>query len=373
MSVKGIRMKKKNISVIFLVFSIMCMLNPSARAGDIYHSNARHRFVVHAYQPSNNNNGNRFAVPISAHYSFANRSFDDNNSKNSLSNLIFNKGFTIQDIFLFSKLSAQGKLSEAMAVGSLGLARGNAPFAARMANQPDGPFGAYADDFYTTLLAPVNVTIDAEHRELAVDASFIYQFNISDWENVNGAVGFTVPIESRLHLMKLRLIGGKIHSGALSNLGRVDIQRLQFDTQQFREFFSEFSSLNNFFERGILEPKGLTFDCRQRKTGFGDITAFGLLDFAGYSDYLDGMQVGVDLVFPSGGKPNPDTVWDLVLGNGGFFQADVFAHALFRTESKFLNPTLCLVGEFSASRSIRRRVPKQKKKCPSCTSTTCAN
>lgn len=286
----------------------------------------------------------RFAVPISAHYSFANRSFDNDDSKTTLSNLIFNKDFTIQDIFLLSKLSIDGKVSNSVG-GSVGPNRGAAPL---LGNQL---FGAFSDDFFTTLLAPVKVNIDTEHRELAVDASFMYRFNISDWERVNGAVGFTVPLKSRLHLMQVKLVGGQIRSLATDGL---------LDTLQFRAFFQEFASVDDFFERGVLEPKGLQFEQRQRKNGFGDITGFVLLDFAGFSDCLDGMQVGMNLVVPSGGRPDPDTVWDLVLGNGGFFQIDLFAHSLIKTRWNFLNPTLRIVGQLGTHRSICRRVPKQK-------------
>ena len=47
----------------------------------------------------------RWVVPISAHYAFVNRSFDDCSQNDTLANLVFSKTFTLKDIFLFSKLS----------------------------------------------------------------------------------------------------------------------------------------------------------------------------------------------------------------------------------------------------------------------------
>jgi len=285
----------------------------------------------------------QFAVPMSVHYSFANRSFDDENNKASLANLIFNQDFAIRDIYLFSKLSSEGKISNSMANGSLGPERGSVTLDTQ-------PFGAFQDDFFTTLLAPTQVVIDAEQREFIADASFIYRFAPDRWQRAYGLVGVTIPFKNRLHIIDCKFVGGALRSSAQDS--GLDVM--------LRNFFQEFTGMKDFFESGILAPKGLTFENRQRRTGVGDISLFSLVDFAAVSNHLDGMQMGINLVLPAGGKPNPDTVWDLVLGNGGAFQVEFFSNVLFRTDYPAFNPNVRLVGQFSVPFSSRRRVPKCK-------------
>ncbi len=285
----------------------------------------------------------QFAVPISVHYSFANRSFDNCNDKSSLANLIFNQDFTIKDIYLFSKLSSEGKISNSMADGSLGPERGMVTLATE-------GFGAFQDDFFTTLLAPTKVVIDAEQREFVADASFIYRFAPDRWQRAYGVVGFTIPFKNRLHIMDCSFVGGALRSLAADD--GLD--------QMLRDFFQQVTGMKDFFLSGILAPKGIMFERRQRRTGIGDVSLFTFVDFAAVSQHLDGMQTGINLVLPAGGKPNPDTVWDLVLGNGGAFQVELFANTLFRTDYAALNPNFRLVGQFSLPFTSRRRVPKCK-------------
>jgi len=285
----------------------------------------------------------QFAVPISVHYSFANRSFNNCNDKSSLANLIFNQDFTIQDIYLFSRLSNNGKISNSMANGSLGPKRG-------MVTLANEGFGAFQDDFFTTLLAPTQVVIDAEQREFVADASFIYRFDSDRWQRAYGVVGFTIPFKSRLHVMDCSFVGGALRSSA-EDPG-LDVM--------LRDFFQQVTGMKDFFLSGILAPKGITFEGRQRKTGVGDISLFSFIDFAAVSHCLDGMQMGINFVLPAGGKPNPNTVWDLVLGNGGAFQVELFANTLFRTDWAPFNPNIRLVGQFSVPFTSRRRVPKCK-------------
>ncbi len=92
----------------------------------------------------------------------------------------------------------------------------------------------------------------------------------------------------------------------------------------------------------------------------GAIRLFNFVDFASVSQNLDGMRKGINLVLPAGGKPNHDTVWDLVLGNGGAFQVELFANTLFRTDWAAFNPNIRLIGQFSLPFTSRRRVPKCK-------------
>jgi len=76
---------------------------------------------------------------------------------------------------------------------------------------------------------------------------------------------------------------------------------------------------------------------------------------------VDGLQLGANVVIPSGGKKKGDKIWEVVLGNGGAFQAEFFAHALFKSSSNAFNPTIRIVGQVSAPFTSKERVPKIKK------------
>ncbi len=54
-------------------------------------------------------------------------------------------------------------------------------------------------------------------------------------------------------------------------------------------------------------------------------------------------------------------VLQVVLGNGGAFQAEFFVHALFNSPSRTFNPTIRVIGQVSAPFTSRERIPKIKK------------
>ncbi len=308
----------------------------------------------------------RWVVAMSSHYGFTNRSFDNDSQNNSLAHLIFNKDFTIKDIFLFSKLSDDNKV-HLTAIPANEDPQTRFERGGTLTEGPNSqPFGNFRDDLYTTLLAPARVKLEAEQREIGFDVSLIYRFYLGQSERVTGNVGITFPLKSRLHLMNVVFIGGSLFRKALKEITfNAQTQTVVADDNTMQQFFNDFADLFDFFERGILQPKGLTFQRRQRKTGIGDIALFGLVDWAHYFDQehefqVDSLQTGINLVLPSGNKIDGTKVWQIELGNGGAFQAEVFAHALFKSPLGGFNPSVRLVGSFSAPFTSKRRVPKLK-------------
>ncbi len=291
----------------------------------------------------------RWVIPLSIDGSFVDNAFNDQSQKDTLAQLIFGQNFTVKDILLFSKLSDDNKV-RIRNIGDTDPAtrreRGGTPVGM---GSGEVVFGGFRDDLFTTLLAPARINIDAEQREVRFDISAAYRFYFTDEENVQGVVGAHIPIKSRLHIMILQ-----INNGALLNGGITTTE------DAFKQFSREFISINDFFQRAILEPKKLIFESLQRETGVGDISLFALIDAANAFEYLDGLQAGVNLVFPSGGKLKGDRVWEIVLGNGGAFQGDVFVQALFSSPSAAFNPSIRLAAEFSAPFTAKRRVPKLK-------------
>jgi hypothetical protein len=127
------------------------------------------------------------------------------------------------------------------------------------------------------------------------------------------------------------------------------------------QFYNDYINIYDFFTEAILAQKNLIFEPRQHKVGIGDISLFGLLDFEEVYKYLDDWQIGVNLVLPSGGKLKGNNVWEIVLGNGGAFQTDIFTNVIFSTESPIFNPTARFVVELSAPYIGIRRIPQQIK------------
>lgn len=288
----------------------------------------------------------RWAVPISLTGVLAYKGFNNKGCCTSLADVIFGKEFTFKDISLFSKLCDDNKV-RIDNVDPRAPERGATPVT------PADPFGAFRDDLYATLLAPTKVSINAEQQELCFDITGIYRFPLSDSWNVTGAVGIDIPIKSRLHIMDLKLYGGSLFRQVFAPAGTVRETSLF----QFNEVYAD---VYDFFTRAILGQKNLTFEPRQRKVGIGDVSLFGLLDFVSAWDNVDAWQVGLNFVFPSGGKLKGDKVWEVVLGNGGAFQVDIFTNMIFSTESPVFNPTARFAAELSAPYTGMLRVPQKK-------------
>jgi hypothetical protein len=248
-----------------------------------------------------------WAVPIDFHYEFATKGFNSCGQSTDLAQEIFNGWIILQDIYLFSKLSAANLI--------------NIDGVPRQPGRPDVPpfsllpFGSYASDLYTTLLANLVFNLDAKFTELVGDVSVIYNF-ANDSKKMNGALGIIVPIQSRTHTLDFSFFTSDC-TGLIKG-PPVETPFTKWDS--LKDFFTNFSSLQDFFVREVLAPKNICFEKIQQKNGIGDISLFGLIDVGNYFACLESWQLGANLVFPTGGKESGTKVWQPVLGNGGAFQ-----------------------------------------------------
>lgn len=284
----------------------------------------------------------RWVVPTSLYAGMAYNGFANNSELRSLSSVVFGQAsFTVQDIFLVSRLSNENKMRNANIP----------PLAPVRPGGSSAPFGNYRTDQYLSAIAPIRIIIEPEQRELTANVGFAYRFFWDKGECLIGSVGANVPIRSILHIMPLTFTGGSLFFQNLPLGGDIAETTLT-------QFFKDFISVDDLFVHGILQSKGLEFHERQRRTGIGDISTYVTMDWAEYFNYMDALQLAVNFVLPSGNKPNANTVWEVLLGNGGAFQVEGSLTLLFNSPLAVFNPALRFVGQLSASFNSLRRVPK---------------
>jgi hypothetical protein len=289
------------------------------------------------------NDSQHWAVPVTVHGSFSDRSFNDSGNSCSLADLVFGKQITVQDIFLLSRLSREAKVS---------ISQSNFPGVFQRPPVSSATFGIYGSDQFLGLLAPMQIKIGAERRELGADISSMYRLWVGKSKRFNLTTGLTLPLKSVTHIMDISFLnaklpiqpGGNIVTGSTANIS----------TNPIAQFFNCFGSLEDFVIRGIFgEIKGICFDERQHKIGVGDLNLFTFVDMAGYvndalcTDRINSTQLGVAFILPTGNKDNGTRVWEPILGNGGAFQIDLFGQLMIRGAVKYINPSLRLVGSFS--------------------------
>lgn len=272
----------------------------------------------------------RWSCFFPVHYSFASKAYSCNRCCAPLANLVFGKEFTLRDIFLLAKLSDDDKLH---------IVPSGAPMP---------PFGNARDEQYLALLASTQIDIDAEFREFIFNLGAAYRLPLGDEEQYYATFGINVPVKSRRHFMDLNLVGGALFG-----------ERSQLDST-LEQFFKDFSSIEDFFARAVLAPKGLLFEERQQKGGIGDVSLYTSVDVGGYFNHVDGLQFGVNAVLPTAHKRCDKYVWEIELGNGGAFQFEAFANVLFNSGSCYFNPTFLLSGQVSSAFCAQRRIPKRK-------------
>ena len=263
-----------------------------------------------------------------------------------LAQSIFGQCFTLSDISLFLKLSETNKVAICVEPGQTTVP----------ADRPPGStteFCGYSSDLYTTLLAPTNVCLDAWEKEFEFGINIASRFAYK--EKCDGYVGLNIPIQHRVHDLTLEFCGGKLFSASQFSSGSIS------RTNSLFQFYQDYSSIYDFFVRGILADKDLKFDPYQCKTGIGDISLFSILDFGPATNRFDAWQFGMNILLPSGGTIGSDKVWQVHLGNGGAYQFEFFTNMLIDVGSPCWSPTLRAAVNASIPFTACFRVPQCKK------------
>jgi hypothetical protein len=285
-----------------------------------------------------------WALPITIYYQFISDAFDNDGQSTTHPGGVP----TIQDIYLFSKL-CYDNLVRIENIPSPGFQRTVPPV-----GQPGLPFGDFADDEYTTLLAPTEVLMNNDEQEAGAIISLIHRFDLGDSRLMQAGIGISIPLKVMLVTTDVHFAGGYLFS---ANSFTGQIQR----EDSLMQFYQEFIDIFDFFQTAILEPKGLSFVGHQSKVGVGDTSLFGYLEFARYFEHVSSFQLGVNLIAPTGGKPKSDgPLFAPTLGNGGAFQCDFFGNLQFITPLSSFNPTVRAAVQVSAPVTSYQRMPQVK-------------
>src|SRR3989304_9253812 len=154
-----------------------------------------------------------WVVPISMHYSFVDKAFDVCGQTTDLANHLFGKPFTIEDVFLLSRLSNANKIKQDND------AFGKSLPLERPSGSEEG-FGNFRSDQYPALIAPVEIGVNGlNQEESGAVLSGVYRFNITESDKVIGVVGATLPFKSKLHEMELSFVDGVLSREAFAQSG----------------------------------------------------------------------------------------------------------------------------------------------------------
>lgn len=311
----------------------------------------------------------RFVVPTAFFASYAFRGFDNCSREVPLSNILINSSntvsgtvvganglqtgnFTVGDIFLEARLSAQvvGNPTDDQSI--LFLDVGGPGNFVQAGDPTPAQFGNRRRQQYLGLLAPVEVRLDTDAFCFTAQSGFIYRFYIDECQQVASAFGIIIPVVSKFQSTCFTLEQGKLYD-------RVEFAAKDATPRESTVFryFNDFSYLEDFFQRAVLEPKGLSIVCRQQRIGIGDISLFGLVDFAPSLCHLDSLQIGLSFSLPTSNKAIGDTLFEIELDDGGAFQIEPFANVIFSSGNKFFNPMFYITGNFSIPFTAQMRVP----------------
>lgn len=293
-----------------------------------------------------------WAVPIAFHYEVVNDYFGDNCQTVDLGTGTFGGPIKLEDIYLFSRISEQRLIAQRLAAPY--------PFSERTVvvgsgSNPNIPYGDLANDLYTTLIAPAVINFNGQQREASCIISGLYRTDLTCEGELQFEAGLQLPIKSRTHDLNFTTAGGSLWTMPFQQGGTTRQDSLQ-------QFFLNYTGLEDFIIREVFAKQGLTFQAHQVKTGIGDLTLFGALDFAGYFEYTDGLQVGLNIVFPTGSQATGNIILEPSL-SCGVYSFEPFFNAIFNSPSPVFNPTLKLVGQINLARKAGSlangvRVPK---------------
>lgn len=265
-----------------------------------------------------------WSLPVTVNYIFSSHSFGDDGQVAPLLNQFTGSVVRFSDISLFCRLCEANKV-RSVNKAALGFDRGGLPITAAQ------PFGAFRDDQVTTLLAPTVIDFNASKQQVQCNVTALYRYIPYDDERYCLTTGLSVPFSSVTYLFNTRFSGSSLYREAFT-AGQTQRE----DT--LKQFLREYSSIDDFFVRGILSKKGMFFKQTNQKTGIGDLLLFSTIDCAGiFKKAVQSFQGGIALVIPSGLKSNQNILFDPSLSNN-CLNLDLFVNMLFNTPLRAFNP-----------------------------------
>lgn len=277
----------------------------------------------------------RWAIPITVNYFFGNQGFDNCGQDTDAAAVFLGKDIMIADISLFCRLSTDNKI-RSINQPALGFDRGANPISV------GAPFGAYRDDLVSTLLAPMKVAFDSDRSVFECDVTALYRWWFGSCDQFLLTSGLTVPFKSKRFSLNPSFVGGSLYRD--TSFTTVVTQR----EDQLKAFFREYSSIEDFFIRGVLGKKNISFNKNIQQSGIGDIILFSVVDCAQcFPQAVQTMQLGAALIVPSGGSLDQSTLFAPSLGKG-CFAGDLFINIVFNSSLQAFNPFVRGALEISA-------------------------
>ena len=281
----------------------------------------------------------KWSIRLTLHSSVATKGFDSNSQRQPLASALFGGTVALKDVYLLAKLADNNLIR---------IDNSNPRIPERPQGSTDG-FGSFESDQYLSLLAEAELDANAESRELGCNVCATYRFFVGDKKQTSFTFGTIIPIKNRLHVFNLNVQGGSLFTQTFIAFGVVRATPLT-------QFSSDFTGLLDFFERGVLAEKDIVFKGRQRGMGFGDISLFGLLDFAERFEHFNCLQMGINMVLPTGRVGSQNILFPISLGNRSL-QFDFFANMIFATQARMVNPAFHVVGNIAPSYATQQRIP----------------
>jgi hypothetical protein len=189
----------------------------------------------------------RWAIPITASYFFGNSAFNNCGQDTDVAAIFLGKDITIADSSLFCRLSADNKI-RSINQPALGFDRGANPISV------GAPFGAYRDDLVSTLLAPMKVDFDIDRRSFECDVTALYRWWFGNCDQFLLTCGITIPFKLIHYSLNPIFVGGSLYRDTSFTIAVTQRE------DQLKAFFREYSSIEDFFIRGILGKKNITFN-----------------------------------------------------------------------------------------------------------------
>jgi hypothetical protein len=297
-----------------------------------------------------------YVVPSAVFLSYAFQGFDNCKRQVPLASVLLNgQSFTVGDIFLEARLSNQvvNWPADTENDASKLFLEPNGPGNVTTQNGQTAQFGNRRRQQYLGLLAPVEIDLATNYYQVVAQSGLIYRFYLTEEERIAFSAGIIVPVVTRFQETNVNLKKGKLFD-------RTEFSAKDTTYREFSigRFFNDFSALEDFFQRAVLEPKNIILAPRQQSIGIGDVSLFGLFDFAPMVCHMDGLQFGVNLSLPTSNKATGNTIFEVELDEGGATTFDVFANCIFNSGNRYFNPSLYLAGSFSVPFTANMRVPK---------------
>lgn len=253
--------------------------------------------------------------------------FNSCGGRTTLADFDYGNPVPIKDIFLASRLASEGLIT--VPVGSA--------------------WGFNASQQYFAQLANAYVAIRSDYEELGFTITTAYRTEFF-WRGYPFELNFTIPVKEVRESDLIGFIGGRI----------LPTQTLDVPVSNWSQFATDFNTeFTDFFVRGILEQKDLTYKPIQRLFGLSDISLAANLTVDDLIPCTD-LNLSIWTSFPTAPQATQLVVNEIVLGQDGAQLATFGLATRTTTQRSFINPTVSFAVTISSRFGAWLRASKLK-------------